>query len=58
MVLRRQDAAAAIADDGEHVRAVLREGSLERTRTLLLQLPQQLFFVQSASLLFRFVSTC
>ena len=51
MILRRQDAAAAIADDGEHVRAVLREGSLERARALLLQLPQQLFFVQAAFLL-------
>ena len=51
MVLRRQDAAAAIADDSEHIRAVLRDGRLERARTLLLQLPQQLFFVQSASLL-------
>ena len=41
MVLRRQNAAAAVADDGQNVCAVLRDRLLQRTRALLLQLPQQ-----------------
>ena len=51
MVLRRQNAAAAVADDGKHVCAVLCDGFFQRARALLLQLPQQLLFVQAAFLL-------
>ena len=51
MVLRRQNAAAAVADDGQNVCAVLRDCLLQRTRALLLQLPQQFLFVQAAFLL-------
>ena len=51
MVLRRQNAAAAVADDGQNVCAVLRDGCFQRARAPLLQLPQQLFFVQAAFLL-------
>ena len=38
MVLRRQNAAAAVADDGKHVCAVLCDRLLQRTCALLLQL--------------------
>ena len=51
MVLRRQNAAAAVADDGQNVCAVLRDRLLQRTCALLLQLPQQFLFVQAAFLL-------
>ena len=39
VILWRQNAAAAIADDGEHIRAVLRDRSFQRAPALLLQLP-------------------
>lgn len=51
MVLRRQNAAAAVADDGQNVCAVPRDRLFQRARALLLQLPQQLLFVQAAFLL-------
>ena len=51
MVLRRQNAAAAVADDGQNVCAVLRDRLFQRACALLLQLPQQLLFVQAAFLL-------
>ena len=51
MVLRRQNAAAAVADDGQNICAVLCDRLLQHTCALLLQLPQQLFFVQVAFLL-------